>query len=221
MKILVVEDDSSIADYVSRGLHEAGHVADGAADGHDGLMLATTGIYDVLVVDRLLPKLDGLSLVRTLRESGIKTPVLFLTALTRVDQRVEGFKAGGDDYLTKPFAFSEFLARVMALGRRPPLALVETELRCANLVLNRLKRSVTVDGRDIALQPREFRLLETLLMHNGEIVTRTMLLEKVWDFHFDPRTNIVETLVSRMRSKLGSAKNLIHTIRGSGYVARE
>jgi two-component system, OmpR family, response regulator len=220
MKILIVEDDPEISAYLAQGLREAGHAADVAAAGRDGLFLAASGAYDVLVVDRLLPELDGLGLVRTLRGTGVKTPVLFLTALGRVDQRVEGFEAGGDDYLVKPFAFSEFLARVLALARRPPLAEVKAELRCGGLVLDRLKRAVTMDGAAIDLQQREFALLEALMLHAGEIVTRTMLLEKVWDFHFDPRTNIVETHISRLRAKLGAGKDLIHTIRGAGYVVR-
>jgi two-component system, OmpR family, response regulator len=169
----------------------------------------------------MLPQLDGLGLVRALRNMGLRTPVLFLTALARVDQRVEGFDAGGDDYLVKPFAFSEFLARIMALARRPPLASLEPELRCGTILLHRLKRTVAVNNKLIELQPREFSVLEYLLLHKGEIVTRTMLLENIWDFHFDPRTNVVETLVSRMRTKLGSAKSLIHTMRGAGYVARD
>jgi two-component system, OmpR family, response regulator len=221
MKILLVEDDHKIADYLAKGLRQAGHVADTAITGRDGLFLATSENYDVLVVDRLLPELDGLGLVRTLRAASVRTPVLFLTALGRVDQRVEGFDAGCDDYLIKPFAFSEFLARVMALARRPPLADVEAHLQCSALVLDRLKRTVMYDGQMIDLQPREFRLLETLLLHKGEVVTRTMLLEKVWDFHFDPHTNIVETHISRLRTKLGKGKDLIQTMRGAGYVVRD
>jgi two-component system, OmpR family, response regulator len=220
MKILIVEDDSNIADYLAKGLTEAGHVVDHASTGHDGLMLASQAVHDVLVVDRLLPELDGLALVKALRSMNIKTPVLFLTALARVDQRVEGFAAGGDDYLVKPFAFSEFLARVTALARRPPLVSVDSVLICGPVSLDRLKRTVHVEGTLTDLQPREFALLEFLLLHQGETVTRTMLLEKVWDFHFDPRTNVVETLVSRLRTKLGPASQIIHTLRGSGYVAR-
>ncbi len=221
MKVLIVEDDMEIAAYLAKGLAEVGHVSDIAHDGKDGLYLATTGQYDVLVIDRLLPHLDGTALVRTMRASGNKLPVLFLTALSRVDQRVEGFEAGGDDYLVKPFAFSEFLARVTALARRPPLVETQSLLQCEKLVLDRLKRLVTYAGVPVDLQPREFVLLETLLLHRGEIITRTMLLELVWDFHFDPRTNIVETHVSRLRAKLGVGKNLIHTIRGSGYVIKD
>jgi two-component system, OmpR family, response regulator len=221
MKILIVEDDSSIADYLVKSLTEAGHVADRAGTGHDGLMLASQGVHDVLVVDRLLPELDGLSMVKALRNMKIATPVLFLTALSRVDQRVEGFEAGGDDYLVKPFAFSEFMARVTALARRPPLTKIEPVLTCGSVSLNRLKRNVNVATHVVDLQPREFALLEYLLLHQGEIVTRTMLLEKVWDFHFDPRTNVVETLVSRLRAKLGPDGQIIHTQRGSGYMAKQ
>jgi two-component system, OmpR family, response regulator len=221
MKLLIIEDDKEIAAYIAKGLGEAGHVCDVAHDGKDGLFLASTENYDVLVVDRLLPHLDGTAIVRTLRAASNKTPVLFLTALNRVDQRVEGFDAGGDDYLAKPFAFSEFLARVTALARRPPLVEMQASLQCGALLLDRLKRTVSHAGKSIDLQPREFSLLETLLLHQGEILTRTMLLEKVWDFHFDPRTNIVETHVSRLRAKLGAGKHLIHTIRGAGYVAKD
>jgi two-component system, OmpR family, response regulator len=221
MKLLLIEDDKDIAAYIARGLKEAGHVVDVAAGGRDGLHLASFPGYDVLVVDRRLPELDGLSLVRTLRAAGTRTPVLFLTALGRVDQRVEGFDVGGDDYLVKPFAFTEFLARVTALARRPPLTDTVTEITLGGLVLNRLRRSVTYQGKAIELQSREFALLEMLLLHKDQVVTKTMLLEKVWDFHFDPRTNIVETHVSRLRTKLGEARHLIQTAKGAGYVARE
>lgn len=221
MKILLVEDDAKISSYLARGLREEGHAADVANGGRDGLFLAASGEYDVLVIDRVLPELDGLGIVRTLRSSGLHTPVLFLTALGRVDQRVEGFEAGGDDYLVKPFAFSEFLARVSALARRPPLNEVAMVLRCGELLLDRLKRSVSFKDQAIELQSREFALLEILMLHAGTIVTRTMLLEKVWSFHFDPSTNIVETHISRLRAKLGGGKDLIQTIRGSGYVVRE
>lgn len=221
MKILLIEDDSKIATYLAQGLREAGHATDIAETGKDGLFLGSSNAYDVLVVDRLLPEIDGLGIVRTLRAADIRTPVLFLTALGRVDQRVEGFEAGGDDYLVKPFAFSEFLARVTALARRPPLANIQAELSCGELVLDRLRRSVTYNNQRMDLQPREFVLLETLMLHKNEVLTRTMLLEKVWDFHFDPRTNIVETHISRLRAKLGDGKDLIQTIRGTGYVVRE
>ncbi len=221
MKILLIEDDQAIVDYLAQGLRQIGHAVDVVVTGRDGLFLATAPDYDVLVIDRMLPELDGLAIVQTLRSAKVQTPILFLTALGRVDQRVEGFTAGGDDYLVKPFAFSEFLARITALARRPPLASVETQLMCGGLVLDRLKRNVTFKSTEVELQPREFMLLELLLLHKGEVLTRTMLLEKVWDFHFDPQTNIVETHISRLRTKLGSAKEIIQTVRGSGYVARE
>ncbi len=221
MKILIIEDDETIASYLAHGLREAGHAVDVTGNGREGLFLAASGSYHVLVIDRLLPDLDGIGIVRALRSSGSAAPVLLLTALGRVDQRVEGLEAGGDDYLVKPFAFSEFLARVMALARRPPLNAEVATLRCGGLLLDRLRRQVTFDGRAIGLQAREFALLETLMLNAGSIVTRTMLLEKVWDFHFDPGTNIVETHISRLRAKLGLAKDLIHTVRGAGYVVRE
>lgn len=223
MKVLVIEDDAETAAYVIRGLDELGHVADHAADGRDGLFMATDGGYDVLVVDRMLPGLDGLSLVRTLRNTGVRAPVLFLTALRGVGDRVEGLEAGADDYLVKPFAFSELLARINALARRPPLSDTPVTLSVADLNLDLLRRIVTRGGEAVELQPREFRLLEFLVRHQGRVVTRTMLLEGVWDFHFDPRTNIVETHISRLRAKLsrgGRDIELIHTIRGSGYALR-
>lgn len=223
MKVLVIEDDAETAGYVVRGLTEHGHVADHAPDGRDGLFMAGGGGYDVLVVDRMLPGLDGLGLVRTLRGAGVKTPVLFLTALRGVGDRVQGLEAGGDDYLVKPFAFAELLARLNALARRPPLSDVPTALRVADLEMDLLKRTVTRGGEPVELQPREFRLLEFLMRHADRVVTRTMLLEGVWDFHFDPKTNIVETHMSRLRGKLSRAgrdPELIHTLRGSGYVLR-
>lgn len=221
MKLLLIEDDAEIAAYLEKGLRQAGHVIDLTASGRDGLFLATTGTYDVMVIDRMLPALDGLTLLRTLRASSIATPVLMLTALGRVEQRVEGLETGADDYLVKPFAFSEFLARVTALARRPAMSSQPTSLTCGGLTLDRLKRTVTVDGKTVDLQPREFALVETLLLHRGQVLTRTMLLEKVWNFHFDPKTNIVETHISRVRTKLGRAKDVISTRRGEGYVAEE
>ncbi len=222
MKVLVVEDDTETAIYVVKGLSEHGHIVDHARSGREGLFLASSGVYEVAVVDRMLPGLDGLSLVKTMREKGIATAVLFLTNLDGIDDRVEGLEAGGDDYLVKPFAFSELLARVNALGRRPTIAGVETVLRFADLEIDLIKRSVTRNARPIELQPREFKLLECLMRHAGRVVTRTMLLEKVWDFHFDPKTNIVETHMSRLRAKIdrGFDSDLIHTIRGSGYSLR-
>jgi two-component system OmpR family response regulator len=183
------------------------------------LFLAAGERYDMMVVDRMLPELDGLAIVKTIRGAGIETPVLFLTALGGIDDRVTGLDAGGDDYLVKPFAFSELLARINALARRPPFASAETVLRVADLEMDLLKRTVIRDGQGIDLQPREFRLLEYLLRHAGDVVTRTMLLEHVWDFNFDPRTNVVETHVSRLRSKVDKPFDtpLIHTVRGAGY----
>jgi two-component system, OmpR family, response regulator len=222
MKVLVVEDDAETAAYIVDGLIEHGHVVDHARTGHDGLLLAGGTNYEVAIVDRMLPGLDGLSLVKTLRGDGIGTAVLFLTNLGGIDDRVEGLDAGGDDYLVKPFAFSELLARVNALGRRPAMAAVETLLRVADLEIDLLKRSAIRGNRSIDLQPREFKLLECLMRNAGRVMTRTMLLEKVWDFHFDPKTNIVETHMSRLRAKIdrGYTCELIHTVRGSGYLLR-
>lgn len=223
MKVLVIEDDRETADYIARGLHEHGHVADLVSNGQDGLFMAVGGAHDVLVVDRMLPGIDGLGLVRMLRTSGVKTPVLFLTALRGVGDRVQGLEAGGDDYLVKPFAFAELLARLQALSRRPPLSDVPIRLQVADLELDLLKRTASRGGERVDLQPREFRLLEFLIRHADRVVTRTMLLEGVWDFHFDPKTNIVETHISRLRGKLsrgGRDPELIHTVRGSGYILR-
>jgi two-component system OmpR family response regulator len=224
MKILLVEDDEETADYVADGLTREGHVIDRAATGSDGLFLAAAQPYDVLVVDRLLPGLDGLALVKTIRGAGIKTPVLFLTAVDGVRDRVEGLDAGGDDYLVKPFAFTELSARVSALARRPALTQPGTVLRVGDLELDLARRSCRLGDRQIDLQPREFRLLEYLMRHPGHVVTRTMLLEHVWDFHFDPRTTVVETHISRLRAKLSSAEaeqGLIETVRGAGYRLRD
>jgi two-component system OmpR family response regulator len=220
MKILVVEDDSETADYIANALLAQGHQVDRAADGREGLVLAGAGSYEVTIIDRMLPALDGLSLVKNLREKRNPTAVLFLTNLGGIDDRVEGLESGGDDYLVKPFALPELLARVNALARRS--AASDTVLRVGGLELDLLKRSVTRDGRAIELQPREFKLLECLMRHAGRVVTRTMLLETVWDFHFDPKTNIVETHVSRLRAKVdrGFDCELIYTVRGSGYSLR-
>ncbi len=222
MKILLIEDDAETASYIQRGLAEAGHVIDLAADGREGMFLGTDGAYDVMIVDRMLPQLDGLSAVKVLRGAGVKTPILFLTTMNGVGDRVAGLHAGGDDYLAKPFAFAELLARVEALARRPPLSAVATTLRVGDLELDRLARTVKRAGAAIDLQPREFQLLEFLMRHTGQVVTRTMLLEAVWDYHFDPKTNVVETHVSRLRAKLnrGEGADLIETVRGSGYVLR-
>ncbi|HQX25625.1 MAG TPA: response regulator transcription factor [Pseudomonadota bacterium] len=220
MRILVVEDDANVAGFVAKGLREAGHVVDVADNGKDGLFLATTEAYDALVLDRMLPQVDGLTVLRTLRASGSAVPVLLLSALGDVDDRVQGLRAGGDDYLTKPFAFVELLARIEVLARRPRAgAAPETVLRVADLELDLLARSVRRAGHAIELQPREFRLLEYLMRHAGQVVTRTMLLEAVWDYHFDPQTNVIDVHVSRLRAKLdkGHPRPLIHTVRGAGY----
>jgi len=221
VKILLIEDDSQTADYIAKGLREHGHVVDKTDNGRDGLYMATGEPYDVMIVDRNLPKMDGLSLVKAARASGTRTPVLFLTTMGGVDDRVAGFEAGGDDYLVKPFAFAELLARVGALARRPPIV-ATTSLKVGDLEIDLLSRAVTRGGKRIDLLAQEFKILEYLMRHAGEIVTRTMLLEKVWDFHFDPKTNIVETHISRLRSKIdkGFDRPLLHTVRGAGYVIR-
>ena len=222
MKILIIEDDAETAAYIANGLKEHGHTVDLAATGRDGLFLAAGEHYDLMVVDRMLPEIDGLSIVKTVRTAGIETPVLFLTALGGVDDRVTGLDAGGDDYLVKPFAFSELLARINALARRPPVTSAETVLQVEDLEMDLLKRKVTRNGKTLDLQPREFRLLEYLMRHAGQVVTRTMLLEYVWDFHFDPHTNVVETHISRIRAKVDKPFDmpLIHTVRGAGYCLR-
>jgi two-component system OmpR family response regulator len=222
MKILVIEDDLKTAAYIADGLIRAGHVADVAHTGPNGLHAATSLAYDVLIVDRLLPGLDGLSLVRALRSSKSAVPILFLTTMGGIHDRVDGLEAGADDYLLKPFAFSELMARLRALARRPPLSDVPTRFQVSDLEIDLLSRRVTRAGRDIALQPTEFRLLEYLMRHAGEVVTRTMLLERVWDFHFDPQTSVVETHISRLRAKIdrGHPQELILTVRGAGYVLR-
>ena len=223
MRILVVEDDAETAAYLLNGLAEAGHVAEKVADGRDGLARAMDEPFDILVVDRMLPGLDGLSLVKTLRAVGNKVPVLFLTSLGGVDDRVDGLDVGGDVYLVKPFAFSELMARVNALARRPHLKDAETVLRVGDLEMDLIARKVTRGGMPIELQPREFRLLEVLMRNKGRVLTRTMLLERVWSFHFEPRTSVVETHISRLRTKVDRpyAKELIHTVRGSGYTMHD
>jgi two-component system OmpR family response regulator len=222
VRILVIEDDTETASYLMEGLTEEGHVVTRAANGRDGLFLAAAEPFDLAIVDRMLPELDGLSLVKTLRATKVEIPVLFLTTMSGLDDRVAGLNAGGDDYLVKPFAFSELAARVAALGRRPRKTAAETSFRVADLELDLLTRTVKRGGREIALQPREFRLLEYLMRNAGHVVTRTMLLENVWDYHFDPRTNIVESHLSRLRTKIdkGYDPELIHTVRGAGYCLR-
>ena len=220
MRILLVEDDREAAGFLIKALHEAGHTVDHADDGLDGGHMAREGGYDVLVVDRMLPKRDGLSIVASVRESGDDTPVLILSAMGQVDDRVTGLRAGGDDYLTKPFAFSELLARVEALARRRKPGEVETSYKAGDLVLDRLAHTVSRAGEVIGLQPREFRLLEYLMKNAGQVVTRTMLLENVWDYHFDPQTNVIDVHISRLRGKIdkGHDQTLLHTVRGAGYM---
>jgi two-component system OmpR family response regulator len=221
VRILVIEDDKDVASFIRNGLVQAGCNVDHAANGKDGLFLATTEKYDALVVDRMLPGIDGLTVIRTLRASAFTTPVLILSALGEVDDRVKGLKAGGDDYLVKPFAFSELLARLEALVRRAKSGndAQPTTLRVADLEMDLLRREVRRGGKSIDLQPREFQLLEFLLRHAGQVVTRTMLLEGVWDYHFDPQTNVIDVHISRLRAKIdkGFDRALLHTVRGAGY----
>lgn len=219
LRILLIEDDEETAKYIIHGLNEACHTVDYASDGREGLFLATEQPYDILIIDRMLPKIDGLAVITTLRASQNKSPILILSALSQVDERVKGLKAGGDDYLIKPFAFSELLARIEALSRRGKPETEQTQLTVGDLEVNLLTRTVTRGGKEILLQNREFRLLEYMMRHSGQVVTRTMLLEHVWDFHFDPQTNVIDVQVSRMRQKIdkGFPNSLIHTIRGAGY----
>lgn len=218
MKVLLLEDDAATREHVRRSLEQAGHVVDTCATGRDAIFLASGESYRVLIIDRMVPEVDGLSAVKALRVSGVTTPALFLTAMGGVEDRVEGLEAGGDDYLVKPFAMTELLARVAALGRRPAVA--ETSiLQFSDLEMDLIKRTVKRGGQRIELQAQEFKLLEYLMRHVGEIVTRTMLLENVWSFHFDPKTNVIESHMSRLRAKVdrGFASELIHTVRGAGY----
>lgn len=219
MKLLVLEDDPETAAYLKRGFAEAGHVVDACRDGRDTFHLALSSDYDVIVLDRMAPGMDGLKVVKSLRAAGVATPVLFLTAVSGVRDRVEGLEAGGDDYLVKPFALTELLARVNALARRPPIHEVATVLRVDDLEMDLLRRTVTRGGRRLDLKPQEFKLLEYLMSHAGQVVTRTMLLENVWSFHFDPKTNIVDSHMSRIRAKVdrGFGRELIQTVRGAGY----
>ena len=219
MRILVVEDDLEAQRYLVQGLKDSGHVVDDAADGDLGLSLALSRPYDVAIIDRMLPKVDGLKLVEEIREHGNVTPVLFLSALSEVDDRVKGLKAGGDDYLTKPYAFVELLARIDALMRRRHPAAVKTRLQVGDLELDLLTRTAKRGTTAIELQPREFRLLEYLMRHAGQVVTRTMLLESVWEYHFDPQTNVIDVHISRLRSKIdkGFDKAMLQTVRGAGY----
>ena len=222
MRVLIVEDDITVSEYLAKGLREASHTVETATDGKDGLFLATTETFDVVILDRMLPGVDGMTILRTLRASANTVPVLVLSALGDVDARVEGLKAGSDDYLAKPFAFSELLARVEGLVRRRVGAAPELEFRVGDLSVDLLSRQVMRAGKSIELQPREFSLLEMLIRHVDQVVTRTMLLEQVWGYHFDPQTNVIDVHISRLRNKLdnGFAAPLLHTVRGAGYVLR-
>jgi two-component system OmpR family response regulator len=219
MRILIVEDDKEIARNIAKMLTEQGHVADVAHDGEDGLTMAREGAFEVLIVDRMMPNKDGLAMLEELRAEGNKTPVLILSALGEVDDRVQGLKAGGDDYLVKPYAPSELMARVDALARRRDPDAAKTKLSCGDLEMDLLARTVHRGGEAILLQPREFRLLEFLMRNAGQVVTRTMLLEKVWDYHFDPQTNVIDVHISRLRSKIDKPFEtaMLHTVRGAGY----
>jgi two-component system OmpR family response regulator len=220
MKILLVEDNERVAGFLVKGLREAGHTVDHADNGRDGLFLASSESYDTIIMDRVLPGgIEGLGIVEALRKTGIKTPILILSALGEVDDRIRGLRAGGDDYLAKPFAFGELVARLDALVRRSQDTGPESDLAVGDLRMNPLSRTVTRAGKPIQLQPREFRLLEFLLRHAGQVVTRTMLLENVWDYHFDPQTNVIDSHVSKLRRKIDSGFDtpLLHTVRGAGY----
>lgn len=223
MQLLIVEDDESTAGYIQKGLSEAGHNVDVATAGDEGLEMAGRGNYDALIVDRMLPNLDGLTLISTLRGQGVQTPVLILSALGEVNDRVEGLKMGGDDYLTKPFAFSELLARLEALVRRNATEIQETSLAVGDLRMDLLGREVFRGETRIDLQPREFRLLEYLMRHSNQVVTRTMLLENVWDYNFDPQTNVIDVHISRLRGKIDKNFDfpMLNTVRGAGYILRE
>ena len=223
MKVLIIEDDPITAEYLVKALSESGHSVDSLADGAQGLNRAQNDNYDVLIVDRMLPSMDGLSVIEQLRRDGRNTPVLIVSALGEVDDRVRGLRAGGDDYLVKPFAFAELLARLEALCRRPQGSASSTKLTLADLELDQLARTVHRAGQKIDLKPREFQILEYLMRHAGHVVTRTMLLEAVWDYHFDPETNVIDVHISRLRQKgdKGFDCALVHTVRGAGYVLRE
>lgn len=223
MRILIIEDDQEIARYLRKGMSEAGHIVEHADNGRDGLYLATGESFDAIILDRLLPQMDGLTVLTALRATGASVPVLILSALSQVDDRIKGLRAGGDDYLVKPFALSELLARLEVITRRSQPVEANNELRIADLVLNRLSRQVYRAGEEIVLKPQEYRVLEYLMRHSGQIVTRTMLLENVWDYHFDPQTNVIDVHMSRLRAKIDKAPwpPLIHTLRGAGYCLRD
>ena len=219
MRILIVEDDLEAAEAMDRGLSEGGHVCTRAADGEEGLAASRSGEFDVMIVDRMMPKMDGVQLVETIRREGDRTPVLFLSALGEVGDRVDGLQAGGDDYLVKPYAFAELIARIEALARRRETGSVQTLLKVGELEMDLIARTVHRSGKDIDLQPREFQLLEFMMRHAGQSVTRTMLLEKVWHYHFDPQTNVIDVHISRLRSKIdkGFDRPMLQTVRGAGY----
>lgn len=223
MRILLVEDDLEAASYLVKGLTESGHIVEHAADGELGLQMALSNAYDSMIIDRMLPKRDGLSLIEELRRVGNMAPVLILSALDNVDERVTGLKAGGDDYLTKPYQLSELTARLQALTRRAHTGVQGTILNVGDLTLDLIKHKVTRSGKNINLQPREFRLLEYLMQHTNQVVTRSMLLENVWDYHFDPQTNVIDVQISRLRSKIDKDFDspLLHTVRGAGYKLQE
>lgn len=219
MRVLIVEDDAETAEYISSSLNALGHTYEVASDGKQAFLQALDSDFDVMIVDRMLPKLDGLALVKSIRSADVKTPIIFLSAMNGLHDRIDGLEAGADDYLVKPFAFSELSARLIALTRRPPMQSEPTLLKVADLEVNLIAHTVTRAGHEIAIQPREYRLLVHLMRNEGRVVTRTMLLEAVWDFHFDPKTNVVETHISRLRQKIDKpfVKDLIHTVRGFGY----
>ena len=219
MKILIVEDDNETLSFIKKGFEQDGNLVDVAANGEDGLLMATTSDYDVIILDRMLPRIDGLSVVRTLRANNNNTPILILSAMSEVDQRVEGLEAGCDDYLVKPFAYSELKARTIILSKRRDNRTTSNELAVGKLKLDQRKRQVFLDGSEIVLKPREFKLLEYLMLHSGQVVTRTMLLEHVWDYHFDPQTNIIDVHISRLRTKIDRdpSNPIIETVRGAGY----
>lgn len=223
MRILLIEDDQSVADYILKGLKQSGYTVNHAADGKQGLVDATTESYDVMIIDRMLPNVDGLTIIQTLRASDNKTPVLILSALGEVDDRVRGLKAGGDDYLVKPFAFAELLARIEAILRRQESNTTQTRLKVADLEMDLLSHKVTRGGQTFNLQPREYKLLEYLMRHAGQVVTRTMLLENVWEYHFDPQTNVIDVHISRLRQKIDKdfEKQLLSTVRGAGYMLHD
>lgn len=223
MKILVVEDDSSIASFVVRGLREEGFKVDRAADGEEGYNMLLEGNYDAAVVDIMLPSMDGLTLIETIRERKVRTPIIILSAKRELDDRIAGFKKGGDDYLTKPFSFSELLVRIQALIRRSASAVPETRLACGDLVMDLAAHNVTRGGRELELQPKEFAVLEYLLRNRGRVLSKTLIMEAVWDYSFDPQTNVVDVVISRLRAKIDRdfEVKLLHTVRGVGYVIRE